>query len=191
MATTKLALIREERDGKLVLCAPSVGTLTEAAGRGRLLAAGERAGVLLVLGVAHDLVVPPGVTGRVENPVPDRILAPVSYGDVLFELSPLEAGVTDEAADDAADASGGPVLRAPYAGRFWHRPAPGDPAFVSKGDTVEAGATVGLLEVMKTFTHLSYPSDGSLPSPARVVRVLVDDGAEVGEGEALLEVEAG
>ena len=70
-------------------------------------------------------------------------------------------------------------------------------AAVVTGDTrfqeqeFEDQQTVGLIEVMKTFTHLAYTADGGLPENARIVRVLVGDGDEVREDDPLLEVETG
>ena len=57
------------------------------------------------------------------------------------------------------------------------------------GSELRAGSVVGLIEVMKTFTHLAYAPAASLPANARVARVLVGDGDEVTEGDPLLEVE--
>ncbi|NOT31168.1 MAG: acetyl-CoA carboxylase, biotin carboxyl carrier protein, partial [Planctomycetes bacterium] len=74
-------------------------------------------------------------------------------------------------------------------GRFWQRPAPNDPPFLRAGDALADGQTIGLIEVMKTFTHLVYRSGGELPARAKVVRLLVADGAEIESGGALFELE--
>ncbi len=127
---------------------------------------------------------------------PQRIHEPVGYGTVLYELAPLEAA--HEAAPDRAsgtsEAGARPtpaaaVFRARYSGRFWHRPSPQDPPFVQAGDVIRAGSTLGLVEVMKTFTHLAYTPGPELPQRARVIRALAADGAEVSEGAPLLELE--
>ncbi len=46
------------------------------------------------------------------------------------------------------------TVLAPIPGTFYRKPAPGEPAFKSEGDTVAAGDTIGLIEVMKTFTPI-------------------------------------
>jgi biotin carboxyl carrier protein len=174
-----------------VLSSPTVGVFTRALPEGAVVTPGAGAGVLLVLGRAHELVVPAGATGRVISARPDRVHAPVGYGDVLYELAAF-AGAASAAggARAAADPSVGLGVRAPYAGRFWSRPAPGDPPFVAPGDALAAGAIVGMLEVMKTFTQVLYdPSALALPERARVVRVPFADGAEVKTGDLLIEVE--
>jgi biotin carboxyl carrier protein len=185
--TLELLIVRE--GDSVALCSPEVGTLTRALARGALLWPGAPAGVLHTLGRRVDLVVPAGVHGRVTSERLARVHEPVGYRTRLYELAPLEGGaalVPEAAAGETAD---GVVYPTPYAGRFWHRASPDDPPFVEAGTVLEEGATVGLIEVMKTFTQLQYRPGGDLPARARVVRVVAGDGAEVGEGTALLELE--
>jgi acetyl-CoA carboxylase biotin carboxyl carrier protein len=96
----------------------------------------------------------------------------------------------DPSTAQAAAASGGSglVFRAPTSGRFYGRAAPDKPPFVVPGAQVTHGATICLIEVMKTFSRVTYGGSG-LPDSARVVRVLVAEGADVNAGEPLLELE--
>lgn len=186
--------LRAEVDGDRVrLSAPAVGLWTRAVPRGRVLSPGQEAGVLLVLGRAHPLVVPEGVAGVVTSERPERVHEPVGWGQVLYELSTAESPAVAgaPAAAERAGPSGALVVPAPQAGRFWHRAAPGDPPFAAPGQELAPGSALGLIEVMKTFTQVAYRAAGGLPERARVVRHLVEDGAEVAEGDALIEVEAG
>jgi len=77
------------------------------------------------------------------------------------------------------------VFRAPTSGRFYGRPGPGKPAFVTAGSELVPNATICLLEVMKTFHRVTYSGDR-----ARVREVLVEDGADVNAGDPLLALEA-
>lgn len=186
-----LELLLGHEGERIVLRCPEVGLFTCALPAGALLAPRAAAGVLHSLGRRFDLVAPPGVAGRVVNARPERMLAPVAYGTVLYELAPLEAGVAVAGAvGDASEAASGALFfRAPCSGRFWQRPAPNDEPFVSAGEFIEDGRTLGLIEVMKTFTHVVYRAAGELPARARVLRLLVADGGEVEDGGALLELE--
>jgi len=179
------------RDGeRVLLTSPSVGTFSRAIGEGRALTAGEVAGVLTTLGASFELVVPEGVSGVVVSQRPERVLEPVEFGAVLYELAPLAANGGSAVAARATDGDGGGlVFRSPSAGRFWHRSAPGEPALAKAGDVLEPGRALGLIEVMKTFTLVSYATTGGLPPKVRVTRVLVDDGAEVADRTPLLELE--
>jgi biotin carboxyl carrier protein len=157
-----------------------------------VLVPGETAGWLLTLGRARALTIPAGVTGVVRSRRPERVHHPVGHGDVLVELAPLAsagAELAHDVAERAAEEAGSLVFRSPSAGRFWHRTAPGEPALVRAGDVIEEGAGIGLVEVMKTFAQVLYRPGGSLPARARVLRVAADDGADVDEGDALLELE--
>ncbi len=87
----------------------------------------------------------------------------------------------------AAEAEG-PVFAAPMSGRFYARPTPGDPPFVTVGETVQKGQTIGLLEVMKTFNRLVYEGP-NLPDSAKVKAIVPADGDEVVRGQVLLELD--
>ena len=179
-------------DGRTLLAVPEVGLFTAAKRRGELLAPGESAGFLIQLGVGRRLLVPAGVTGRIAGDRPERVHEPVDHGTVLYELDPLSEADAAVEAEATAAAAGGLVFASPHAGRFWHRPSPDEPAFCAAGDLVEPGTAVGLVEIMKTFTQVAYGTEGQaagLPSRGRVVAVLVEDGGEVEEGQALLRVE--
>ncbi len=182
-----------ERGGaRLRLLAPDVGVYTATHAEHALVAGGTEIGTLTQLGVRRALVVPDGVEGRISSAAPERTHEPLGYGDVVVELEELRAGIAAIAASTAkADAAsaGRLVLRATTSGRFWHRPTPAEPAFVAVGATVKDGTPIGLLEVMKTFSHATYRSGGSLPATARVTAVLVGDGADVRRGDPLIAVE--
>jgi len=189
MRTRKPLIV--ERDGARVrLLAPSVGWFGQARAKGQVLAPDAVAGVLETLGTYQELVVPADVLGRIVNAAPERLQEPVEYGQVLYELEPFD-GATAAVAATGDARTGGLVVRAPFAGRFWQRPAPTDAAFVVAGDELATGRTVGLLEVMKTFSHVHFGgANEGLPERARVVAYAAADGAEVSAGDPLLVVEA-
>jgi biotin carboxyl carrier protein len=196
-ANAELLLLVGSRGESVTLLSPGVGFFTAARATGDLLAPGASAGVLLVLGKAFELVVPKGVEGRVRTAPPSRTRQPVGWGDLLYEVeadavgarraeeSGAAAGPGEASARDGA--AGTWLVRSPQSGRFYLRPGPGDEVFAPPGATVEPGQPLGLIEVMKTFAHVRYPADG-LPARARIVRALVEDGAEVAVGDPLFEV---
>jgi hypothetical protein len=187
--STRRPLIVEHDGARVRLLAPNVGWFSRGAAKGQLLAPEATAGVLETLGTFVELVVPAGVLGRITNAAPARYQEPVEYGQVLYELEALD-GALALADSSAPTATSGLVVRAPFAGRFWQRPSPADPIFVAQGEGLAVGRTIGLLEVMKTFSHVHYGgSNEGLPERARVVRFAVADGAEVSAGDALLVVE--
>jgi acetyl-CoA carboxylase biotin carboxyl carrier protein len=154
-----------------------------------LVTQGDVIGELEILGRTIRLTAP-AVRGLVKLP-PGPALArrAVSYGDVLFRIATdVSIGAVEAAGGKTAQAAHGLVFRAPTSGRFYGRPTPDKPPFTQAGAELSTGATVCLLEVMKTFHRVTYAGD-DVPPRARVREVLVADGADVNQGDALLALE--
>lgn len=188
--------VERRADGRIALLAPDVGLLTCALAPGTGVTPGQVAGVLHRLGRASELRVPPGAAGRVVSARPERILAPVGYGDPVAVLAPEAEAHGSGACAGEADSggegkpgSGALVYRSAHAGRFYRRPSPDREPFVGEGSIVEPGTPLGMIEVMKTFSHVAYERRPGLPERARVVSVRAADGSDVAAGDALLEVE--
>jgi acetyl-CoA carboxylase biotin carboxyl carrier protein len=70
-------------------------------------------------------------------------------------------------------------VTAPMVGKFYAAPSPSDPPFVVPGTEVAAGATVGLIEVMKVFASIKTETAGVIE------RILVSNGEFVEFGQTL------
>jgi len=77
----------------------------------------------------------------------------------------------------------GTRIEAPSVGLFWRAPAPGAAPFVEVGRKVAAGETVAIVEVMKLMNHVASPVDGV------VTAILVENGAAVEFGQAIVVVD--
>jgi acetyl-CoA carboxylase biotin carboxyl carrier protein len=73
----------------------------------------------------------------------------------------------------------------PVPGTFYRRPDPDSDVFVSDGDTVSAGETIGLVEIMKNFQEVEAEVDGTL------VEFLVDNEDDVEAGQVVAVIEDG
>lgn len=182
-------LAKIERDGSLVhLRCPTVGHWREAPDEGSLIRPGSTLGFIATLGVLHRVVAPPGAIGIVtarEGNAPGY----VAYGDVLLTLDlEVATGSVAAAAVESEVDAGGLAFRSPLSGRFYLRPAPDQPPFVSPGDVVKVGQTVALLEVMKTFNRLTYGGDG-MPETAKVVAVVPENESDLARGDVILRLE--
>lgn len=182
---------RATDDGQIVLESPDVGEFTGAWNEGAALSAGAVAGTLHQLGRAWDLVVPDGAFGRIVSAPPARTFEPVGFGDVLYRLDPegVAGAATMQENDPAGLVGGALAIRAGQSGRVWRSPSPGTPALCDAGDVLEDGSAVCLIEVMKTFSNVPYRAEAGLPARARVVRWLVEDGADVDRGDPLVQIE--
>ena len=61
-----------------------------------------------------------------------------------------------------AEAIKGHLLRAPMVGTYYASPAPDKPAFVSVGQAVKAGETLGIIEAMKMFNQIEADVSGTV-----------------------------
>jgi acetyl-CoA carboxylase biotin carboxyl carrier protein len=170
-----------------VLTSPAPGWFFPLITRGDLVARGHAIGELEVLG-RRTRVNAGEVSGVAQG---DNLPRAVGFGDPLIvldtaaQVAGAAAGVTGA---QAAPSTVGLVFRAPTSGRFYGRSSPDKPPFVSVGDELAPGATICLLEVMKTFHRVTYGGAG-LPERAKIREILVADGADVTAGDALLALE--
>lgn len=183
-----------ERPECRLILAPRPARLREVVGPGDYLEPGKRLALAEVLRTRYALVVPEGVRGCVvERLVPDRETA-VAYRDPLLRLGESltvleEAGGSHPAAAGAAGTGAGSLrITAPSDGIFYRRPDPESPPYVSEGDTIETGAVLGLVEVMKCFNQIRY-GGAAMPARARILSIRAADAAEVSAGQILIELE--
>lgn len=102
------------------------------------------------------------------------VVAPAQYA-----ASALPAAVPSVPAAASTPAIIGHTVESPTVGTFYARPSPDADAFVNVGDTVSKGATLCVVEAMKTFNEIQADQAGI------VVEVLKTDGDPVEFGETL------
>ena len=97
--------------------------------------------------------------------------APTTYADypprtAMPMQSPVEAATGGS--KPIADAATGPalpdghVVRAPMVGTFYASPSPDKPVFVTVGQAVKAGETLGIIEAMKMFNPIEADVSGTV-----------------------------
>ena len=95
--------------------------------------------------------------------------------------APAAAEAPAASEDDPANHPG--AVTSPMVGTVYLQPEPGSPAFVSVGQSVNAGDTVLIVEAMKTMNQIPAPASGT------VKRTLVSDGDPVEFGAPLMIIE--
>ncbi|HET8818157.1 MAG TPA: acetyl-CoA carboxylase biotin carboxyl carrier protein [Xanthomonadaceae bacterium] len=73
----------------------------------------------------------------------------------------------------------GDVVRAPMVGTFYASPSPDKPPFVTEGQQVKAGDTLGIIEAMKMFNPIEAEVSGT------VLKVIAENGQPVEFDEPL------
>jgi biotin carboxyl carrier protein len=183
-------------DGRFRVLSPGVGWWSAHPHPGALVGPGSQVGLFASLHKRFALVLPDPTAGRTVGALPRKWSVPVEYGQVLFELAPVdpndEAGTRGGAGAlgrpaDADLPEGGRAVVSPTDGFFYRRPSPGAEPFVEVGTRVRLGDPLGLVEVMKTFNQILFGGPG-FPDEAEVVAIRVGDAEEVRAGQVLMVV---
>ncbi len=104
------------------------------------------------------------------------VAAPAPAPAAPAPAPPVEAAVVEP-----AELAG--AVKSPMVGTAYLRPNPEAKPFVEVGSTVKSGDKILLVEAMKTFNEIVAPRAG------KVTHVLVEDGAPVEYGQALMVIE--
>ena len=93
-----------------------------------------------------------------------------------------EASVVPQAAAEPAKSAGpaAGAIPSPMVGTVYVAPEPGKPPFVKVGDTVKEGATLLIIEAMKTMNPILAPRAGT------VKEICINDAQPVEFGQSLL-----
>jgi len=73
----------------------------------------------------------------------------------------------------------------PLPGIFYRKPGPDKDPYANEGDTIEAGQTIGVVEIMKQFSEIRSDVAGTLESFA------VEDSGTVNPGDVIATVTEG
>ena len=120
-----------------------------------------------------------------------RVARQITYG-VAAPAAPMmaapaaapAAALTSEASAKEVDPANHPgALKSPMVGVAYLAPEPGKANFVQVGDSVAAGATILLIEAMKTYNPIRAAKAG------KITAILVEDGSPVEYGEPLVIIE--
>jgi acetyl-CoA carboxylase biotin carboxyl carrier protein len=113
-----------------------------------------------------------------------RTLAPVNVPVLAQAAQAMPLTLQSVAADLKPDPAKHPgLVKSPMVGVAYLAAEPGAAPYVSVGQTVEAGATLLLIEAMKTFNQIKAPRSGT------VKQIFVLPGAPVEYDEPLLIIE--
>jgi acetyl-CoA carboxylase biotin carboxyl carrier protein len=96
---------------------------------------------------------------------------------------PATPGQPNTSAPDTVAHTHPGAVTSPMVGAAYLQPEPGAPSFVSKGDTVQAGDTLLIIEAMKVMNPIKADKAGT------VTQILVQDGQPVEFGDVLMVIE--
>jgi len=97
-------------------------------------------------------------------------------------VTPSNVKTTTMAADKDSEVSGN-LISSPMVGTYYSAPSPSAKPFVTVGQHVNKGDTVGIIEAMKIMNQIETDHSGT------VVEILVKDGEAVEFGQALIVIQ--
>lgn len=101
--------------------------------------------------------------GSVMQAAPMQYAAPAALATPAMPMqSPVDAATGGIHKPHGSDLPAGHVVRAPMVGTFYASPSPEKPAFVSIGQAVKAGETLGIIEAMKMFNPIEADVSGTV-----------------------------
>ena len=129
-------------------------------------------------------VMPSALSGAPQAaPAAAPVAAPAPAAQPAAQSQPQAGGGTVAAPPKpAAVGEGGLVITAPMMGRFYSRPDPASPPFVTVGSEVDTTTSVGLIEVMKLFNTVQSGVDGI------ITEICVPDGDFIEYGTPLFKL---
>ena len=118
---------------------------------------------------------------EIEYAVGDRRIRVARGAAVVATAAAPAPALAAPAAASAAEHPG--TIKAPMVGTAYLAAQPGTPPFVKTGDAVAEGQVILIIEAMKVMNQIRSPKAG------RLARILVEDGAPVEFGQALMILE--
>ena len=102
-----------------------------------------------------------------------HVAAPASAAPAMPMHSPVDAATGGSHKPHGHDLPDGHVVRAPMVGTFYASPSPDKPPFVTVGQQVKAGDTLGIIEAMKMFNPIEADVSGTVRA------ILVENGQPI------------
>lgn len=97
-------------------------------------------------------------------------------------VTPSQVESTTTAANKGSEVSGD-LISSPMVGTYYSAPSPSAKPFVTVGQHVNKGDTIGIIEAMKIMNQIEADHSGT------VVEILVKDGEAVEFGQALIVIQ--
>lgn len=175
-------------EGDSLVACPAPGRVRFQRQSGEVITAGSRVGLLVENERNFDLVLPPGAIGEIREVFLANPWTPCEFGQPLARLvapTGLEERARSERSSEGSDLFD---VVSPTHGTFYRRPSPDSPPYVEVDQEITRGETLGLVEVMKCFSPITFDPPAGCER-ARVKAIAAPDGAEVRTEQPLLRLQ--
>jgi len=110
------------------------------------------------------------------------LITPTVSQQPAVMVTPSQVESTTRAANKGTEASGN-LISSPMVGTYYSAPSPSATPFVTVGQHVNKGDTIGIIEAMKIMNQIEADHSGT------VIEILVKDGEAVEFGQALIVIQ--
>ena len=110
------------------------------------------------------------------------LMTPIVSQQPAAMVTPSQVESTTTAVNKGSEVSGD-LISSPMVGTYYSAPSPSAKPFVTVGQHVNKGDTVGIIEAMKIMNQIEADHSGT------VVEILVKDGEAVEFGQALIVIQ--
>ena len=110
------------------------------------------------------------------------LMTPTTPQQPAAMVTPSQVESTTTAANKGSEVSGD-LISSPMVGTYYSAPSPSAQPFVTVGQHVNKGDTIGIIEAMKIMNQIEADHSGT------VVEILVKDGEAVEFGQALIVIQ--
>lgn len=110
------------------------------------------------------------------------LMTPIVSQQPAAMVTPSQVESTTTAANKSSEVSGD-LISSPMVGTYYSAPSPSAKPFVTVGQHVNKGDTIGIIEAMKIMNQIEADHSGT------VVEILVKDGEAVEFGQALIVIQ--
>ncbi|MDU1911299.1 acetyl-CoA carboxylase biotin carboxyl carrier protein [Fusobacterium sp.] len=119
------------------------------------------------------------VTLKKEIPAMVETVSTISKAAIVQNA---EEGVVETIIETAIETEEMETINSPMVGTFYKSSAPGNPAFVTEGQTVSTGDTLCIIEAMKLMNEVKSHKN------CTIVKILVEDGQLIKKGDKLFSI---
>ena len=111
------------------------------------------------------------------------LMTPIVSQQPAAMVTPSQVESTTTTATNKGSEASGNLISSPMVGTYYSAPSPSAKPFVTVGQHVNKGDTVGIIEAMKIMNQIEADHSGT------VVEILVKDGEAVEFGQALIVIQ--
>lgn len=124
---------------------------------------------------------------RMQKNSPEANVTPISMmmpqSATMIPAAPIPSATPPPIPEASSDVvTHAKTIDSPMVGTYYSAPAPGEPAFIQEGDSIEEGQTICIVEAMKLMNEVTAKSN------CIIEKILVENGEPVEFGQPLFAI---